>query len=417
MDSIMGSGKTQWAIQYMNEADESDKFIYITPFLNEVERVKASVTNREFFQPESYKGKNKKQHLKKLVSEGKDIVSTHALFKKADKALIDLIEMENYTLILDEVMDVIEQVNISSHDLEHLTRPDYDGEPLLFVKPSGFAIWTKKEYDGKFNYIKRLADSHNLLVFNNTALYWTFPVEAFKAFQQVLALTYMFDGQLQKYYFDMYNLDYFYKSVRKDQDGRYKIVDYVDYKNEDREHLKNLINIHYSKLNDVGKKQNAFSTTQLNKWAADEDYAEIKKKVKNNAYNFYRNKVKTPTDEVMWTTIKGDKDKIKKALAPQGLAKEVKGKPNKFVEVNARATNDYQHKSTCIYLANRYMNPVLKEFVEVQGNNTVDQEKFALSELLQWMFRSRIRNNQPIDVYIPSSRMRGLLEAYLNNEI
>jgi hypothetical protein len=47
----------------------------------------------------------------------------------------------------------------------------------------------------------------------------------------------------------------------------------------------------------------------------------------------------------------------------------------------------------------------------------VNVELFALSELLQWLFRSRIRTDQPIQVYIPSIRMRTLLEQYLNNEI
>lgn len=215
IDSLMGTGKTSWAIQFMNEADaDSDKFIYITPFLNEVERVKKSVNNREFVQPETSRKKNKQEHLKELVAEGKDIVSTHALFKKADDALIELIEMENYTLILDEVMNVIEQESVTAHDLKYLTDPNYDGEPLLFVKPDGFAVWTDKSYDGKFNSIKSLAESGNLMVYKDEeeklkAIYWTFPVGAFKAFDQVLVLTYMFDGQMQKYYYDMFNIDYY----------------------------------------------------------------------------------------------------------------------------------------------------------------------------------------------------------------
>ncbi|MGP4082059.1 DEAD/DEAH box helicase family protein [Pseudalkalibacillus sp. R45] len=408
IDSIMGSGKTSWAIQYMNEADIGEKFIYITPFLNEVDRVKTSVTGREFVQPESFKGKNKKAHLKKLIAEGKDIVSTHALFKKADDALIELIKMEGYTLILDEVMNVIEQEPITSDDLDHLMKADYDGEPLLYVKPNGFAIWTKKNYDGRFNSIKRLAESGNLMVHNNTALYWTFPVDAFKAFEQVIVLTYMFDGQLQKYYYDMFNVEYFYKAIRKVGD-RFKLVDYVNHEQEDREQLRELINIHYSKLNNVGKDKFALSSTKLNQLATDENYAEIKKKVKNNAYNFYRHKVGVSSEDVMWTTIKGDKDKIKNALAPAKAKKQ-------FVEVTARATNDFRHKSTCIYLANRFMNPMLKRFVEDNGAD-VNQDKFALSEFLQWLFRSRIRENKSIDVYVPSSRMRKLLEQYLNNEM
>ena len=37
VDSIMGSGKTEWAIQYMIDNPEK-RFIYITPFLDEIEK-------------------------------------------------------------------------------------------------------------------------------------------------------------------------------------------------------------------------------------------------------------------------------------------------------------------------------------------------------------------------------------------
>lgn len=413
VDSIMGTGKTSWAIQYMNDAPSDKKFVYITPFLDEVDRVINSVASRDFVQPETSSSRNKKDNLKKLIADGKDIVSTHALFKKADEALIDLLYMEGYTLILDEAMSVIEQEPISKSDLEMLLQTG-----KLTYDDKGFCIWNDEDYalDGKFNNIRKLAETNNLIIHKDTALYWTFPVDAFKAFEQVYILTYMFDGQLQKYYYDLFDVEYSYKSVNK-VNGRYELIDYISFTQEDRTQLKELINIHYSKLNDIGKEPTAFSSTKIKKYATDKDYKEIKNRIKKNAYNFYRNKVKAPTDAVMWTTIKGDKDVNKKALAPHGLAKETAGQINKFVEVNCRATNAYADKSCCIYLANIYMNPVLKGFVEDKGKLKVNQDKYALSELLQWTFRSRIRKGEPIDIYIPSSRMRGLLEDYLNNKL
>jgi hypothetical protein len=414
VDSKMGTGKSSYAIQMMDdEANADKKYIFITPFLSEVSRVISSCESRDFVQPEASNDKNKKDSLKKLIAEGKDIVSTHALFKKADEALIDLLYMEGYTLILDEVMNVIEQEPISKSDLEMLLQTH-----KLTYDELGFCIWNDDDYaqDGKFNNIRKLAETNNLIIHNNTALYWTFPVDAFRAFEQVYVLTYMFDGQLQKYYYDMFNVSYEYKSVTK-INNRYELTEYVPFNEEDRTQLKELVNIHDSKLNDVGKEPTAFSSTKLKKYATDKEYKEIRDRIKKNAYNYYRNKLKAPTEAVIWTTIKGDKEINKKALAPTGLAKEVKGQPNKFVEVNCRATNEYQDKSVCIYLANIYMNPVLKGFVEDKGKLKVDQDKYALSELLQWMFRSRIRKNEPIDIYIPSSRMRGLLEQYLNNEM
>ncbi|MFE6167512.1 hypothetical protein ACFVP8_06470 [Viridibacillus arvi] len=409
IDALMGKGKTSYAIQYMNEEALSKKIVYITPFLNEVERVITSCTNRKFVQPEASKGRKKKDNLKKLIAEGKDIVSTHALFKKIDDAMIELLKAEGYILILDEVMNVLEQEPISKDDLKLLiTTPTASDNPCISVDEFGFCKWNDENYkSGEFVSIKRLADTNNLMLFNEIALYWTMPVNAFLAFEEVYILTYLFDGQIQKYYYDMFNVQYSYRSVSKIND-RYELTEYVPFHFEDREELRELINIHYSDLNKIGDNKHSFSATKLKKYTSESDYAELRNKIKNNAYTFYRHRLKAHTDTIIWTTFKGDKDKVRKGLTPTGLAK-------KFVQVNCRATNEHQDKSVCIYLANIYFNPVMVQLFKGKGVE-VNEELYALSELLQWLFRSRIRNNQSVELYIPSSRMRGLLEDYLNNK-
>ena len=42
----------------------------------------------------------------------------------------------------------------------------------------------------------------------------------------------------------------------------------------------------------------------------------------------------------------------------------------------------------------------------------VDQERYALSELLQWIFRSAIREQENVSLYLPSKRMRQLLHEW-----
>lgn len=106
----------------------------------------------------------------------------------------------------------------------------------------------------------------------------------------------------------------------------------------------------------------------------------------------------------MWTCLKA----FEKSLTPKSAKKQ-------FVSLTARATNEYIDKEVCIYLANRFMNPVEKKFFEFH-NIKVDQDFWALSELIQWLFRSRVRRGEKIELYIPSSRMRGLLEKYLKGE-
>lgn len=93
VEAPCGYGKTSWVIEYMNSMrKESQQFIYVTPFLDEVKRVKDSVTNRVFHEPSAVKGKTKLEDVHKLLGEGKDkdIVTTHALFQMATAETMEL---------------------------------------------------------------------------------------------------------------------------------------------------------------------------------------------------------------------------------------------------------------------------------------------------------------------------------------
>lgn len=408
IDATCGKGKTSWAIRLMNDADESEKFMFITPFLSEVKRVKKSVTNRKFSEPEVDKDNvTKLDSLKRLVRIGKDIVSTHELFSNIDEATLTFIKSHNYTLILDEVANVIVQAQISKDDINLLLGHD-GNEPYVTVDENGFVAWKKEKYDGTFKRIERLAKTNNLMIFNDTAMFWTFPVSVFKAFKDVFILTYMFWGQSQRYYFKMFEVPMYFNSVELNQDtGHFELIPYIKPTQENVEFLKRNINIYYptkyneKDMNAVGDKKGAFSRTWLTENVKDNEMVKL---INSHTYNFYWNKCKVKSEKVMWTCLKDFEGK----LSPKSAKKQ-------FVTLTARATNDYIDKEVCIYLANRFMNPVEKKFFQFHKIN-VDENFWALSELIQWLFRSRIRRGETIDLYIPSSRMRNLLEKYLNGE-
>ena len=53
-----------------------------------------------------------------------------------------------------------------------------------------------------------------------------------------------------------------------------------------------------------------------------------------------------------------------------------------------------------------------------KGNGKLKaKDLYALSEMLQWIWRSRIRNGQDINIYIVSKRMRRLLNQWLSGEL
>lgn len=95
-----------------------------------------------------------------------------------------------------------------------------------------------------------------------------------------------------------------------------------------------------------------------------------------------------------------------------GLVIKVKNYKRAFIAHNLRATNDYSHTHTLAYAVNRFINPYLVKYFS-KKNVKVDEDMYALSEMIQWIFRSRVRNDESINIYIPSSRMRKLLIEFL----
>ena len=70
-----------------------------------------------------------------------------------------------------------------------------------------------------------------------------------------------------------------------------------------------------------------------------------------------------------------------------------------------RGTNDYAHCSHLIYLYDQHMNPYVARWLE--DNSRAFDDAYALTELIQWVWRSRVRKGQPITLYLPSPRVQG----------
>ena len=403
IDSPMGYGKTSYLIQMINEdVSNNNKYMYITPFLDEVDRIETSCKSKKFYQPTN-KAKNgsKLESVKKLIAQGKNIVSTHALFSLADDELITLIKSEGYILILDEVMDVVEQVAIKKDDIKMLID---QGNIVIEEEPYNKVVWTKDTYDGKFNDIKTMAYNESLYYVSNTLMIWSMPVNAFKSFSEIYISTYLFDAQIQKYYYDYFNMEYTYYHIEKDE-AKYKLVETInfDYDREFKIKAKQLINIiDNPKLNAVGDYiggvKSALSKTWYNKYKDEE----VMKILNKNMLNFFRRYCVDKSELHMWTTFKTYQTKLKG-----------KGYTKGFVPCTSRATNQYSHKTNCAYMLNRYLNPFYKNFFS-QRKIEINEDKYALSEMLQWIWRSAIRNDEPIVLYIPSERMRTLLIDFLD---
>lgn len=387
VDSIMGSGKTSSLINMIND-DKDGKYIYITPYLKEVERIKECCKDKKFVDPIN-KGKGKMDSFDKLIAKERNIVATHSLFKGVSEEVMELIRLGEYTLVLDEVMDVVGIHEMKKDDLSILLN-----EKLIHIAEDGLITWNqdKLDFDSEYNDIKLMCLNKSLFMVNNVILVWTFPVEVFKAFKKVYILTYLFDGQIQKYYYDLFNVDYEYKSAEYNNTSNMHQLCEYRYR-DDLTNIKDLITIieHDDKINRVGDGQFALSKTWYSK---NELLTDVLRK---NIYNYFRNRVKSKNKENMWCTFKDYKSKLNNPKYSKG-----------FVSLGARATNEYIDKTALAYCANIFLNPIEEHFFVKRGI-TVDSDTYALSEMLQWIWRSQIRRGDPITIYIPSERMRGLL--------
>ena len=386
VDAVCGAGKTSAAINMINSSDKEQRFLYITPYLDEVQRITQACKSKNFQQPEMYG--SKLNHIKYLFEKGVNIVSTHALFKNFDTETIELVRAMNYILVMDEVAEVVEPLNISKSDLQIVLQKTE-------IQDNGLLRWTDLSYSGELGNYRRLCELNAVFYHNNTALLYLFPVDCFKAFRQVYILTYMFDAQVQRYYYDFYGAKFKYIGVEGNNVEDYHFVNKINY--DASKKFTDLINIEQSiNLNAVGDPDYSLSVSWYEK-----NIKSYSNCLKANLINFFINKTKTPSGKNLWTVFKD----YKKQLQGKGYTKS-------FLSCNARATNVYRDRTSIAYMCNIFFNPILKNFFEQKGVR-VEEDKWALSELLQFLFRSAIRQGEPIKLYIPSKRMRRLLQRWI----
>lgn len=389
VDARMGRGKTSAAIRYMNQFRGERRFLFVTPYLSEVERVRARC---DFDEPANDLG-TKSANLKLKIRSKRNLAMTHALFYLMDREVLQLAKDNGYSLIVDESIDVIEKIPTSSKDFELIVQQmtDEGGDGRL--------SWKDPEYEGRFDDYKELADNGNLFRLDTALLRITNP-DIFEMFDEVIMLTYLFEGQTQKAYLDYFHIPYRVVGVELDEYG---------YRFSDRPDSPPPINLHdmihiidKPRMNRPFSSRYALSKNWYSRRSVNDADIET---LRRNLNNLFTSMTKTDTSHRIWTCFKDDKGKI---LGPK------KKFASSFLPMNIRATNEYREATTVAYLVNRFCDPNLVKFFAVR-DIVIDNDQFALSEMIQFIWRSAIRDNKPITLYVPSERMRRLLIDWMNS--
>jgi len=285
---------------------------------------------------------------------------------------------------------------------------------LIQIEDDGKINWVDNKYPLRaYDKLKLEAKKGRLYLINDTNLIWVFPDQIFREglFDEIYIMTHRFDCQLQACYFKFFGLPY-RTCYLIEKSGRYEITensslyDETKWKQEIKKHIEIWDNKRMNKIGDDYKAKNGrtYNSALSKSW-----YAESRKRhkeriwtINRNLDNFFKNITKSRADERLWTCFKDDLN----LLTSKNVSDDY------WLALNARATNEWEKRKFLAYLVNRFLDPSYKIFF-AKKTIEVDEDQFAVSECVQWIWRSAIRNNEDIKIYLPSSRMKRLLKDYL----
>lgn len=405
LDSIMGSGKTQGVIQWMLD-NPQNKYLYVSPMLTEVEeRIPTACQALEFTYPCTEEYKTKGQHLLKLLEEGCNVSFTHSLFTDLTKQHLALIRKHEYVLIVDEEVAFIEPYkgNYSRDDIVSLEKAQH-----IRVEEDnlGRVVWQwyddNEMNDTAYSKLKRMSDLGMLYCAkrDRKIMVVHLPIELVQSSRRVILLTYLFKGSVMESFMDLKGIEIVpFKEVTPPKTTKDVLTK-----------AKSLIT-----FIDTTTTKAVSSLSMSSTWYSKNATTADLEKVSNAIFSVYRKF--GDKESFIFTAPKSLADyeyvkdeKLKRNIIHKKMPKDVD-----WIYCGTKATNMWSHKSIAVHAYNRYVNTAIKAYLQDYGTPP-DDDMFALSEMVQWIFRTCIRNGEPLQLCILNSRMKGLLLDWLNGK-
>lgn len=404
LDAIMGSGKTTGIIKWMKD-NPDNRYLYVSPMLTEVEdRIPTYCAELGFVSPSTEDCDTKSEHLLKLVKEGKNVAFTHSLFQDLTKDHLYWIRVYGYVLIIDEEIDFIESYSGSYTSFDILAL-EKKGHISVDEDNLGRVMWHWDDMEGRTAYSKmrRLCELGMLFCTKRKRemMVLHLPLELITSASRVLVLTYLFKGSVMEAFMRLKGINikpFTEVTLLKDNkdviSNAKSLIEVLE--NRTTRRIKNDPNI-------------TLSATWYKDSGSREDIETIKKCIRH----LY---VKHGKNNIMFTCRKDNAMKFKRGTKSTPNTRTVShtdiNVDDTFLYCSAKATNDYSHKNVLIHAYNRFCNIPVKSYLQDYGSPIQDDDT-ALSELIQWIWRSAIREDKPIKIYFLSDRMERLFLTWL----
>lgn len=445
IDYVMGTGKSTYLLKKLQQ-DSSIRYIYVAPLSSEVEdRAKDELAATEVNIPSDKEGL-KSEDMLQLLKAGKNIACTHELFKRLTEEHIKYITHWGYTMIIDEVVDFIKA--FEKYNDDEINDLFDEGKMFSDEKNNGkiSMTWGVREHN-HFAQLKAMCDVGMLYSskYPSNMLNIQIPPSVIEASREVYLLTYMYETSTMCKFMQMHGFTY----------TKEKIPDLEEREKEKKAQIKSLLNIiNLQAVDSLFKRQKDTWFSQSwygskGKTPNKENTLLMFKKIDNYLSNNPEFRTSyffcTPKRVSQWLLINSTKEdesneeeeviKAKNDLTKAKLnylrprlkepkkttrSKEIETENQKnskyqmWLPSTTRATNIYKERTLCLFLMNIYPNWNVQKYL-TDFHEPVDPDKYALSEMLQFIWRGCIRDNKPMDVYIVSSRMKRLLIEWLES--
>ncbi|MCL6285999.1 hypothetical protein M3P21_21010 [Ruegeria sp. 2012CJ41-6] len=434
VDRPCGTGKTTALIDELTQWDASrDRpVIVVTPRLSEVKRIINGAPSANIAQPDDGEaGATKLEDIETLLDAGRNIACTHALYVKL-RRLAQRGKLSGYRMVIDECPTPIELApTISKADFKNVIEAKglaTVDETSGLVTPTDF--WTERAaMGGKKSFAKQyaLAATGRLFVTEERdLLMMAIPVEMLMAPASLVILTYLSEGSLIAAYLDRLEVPYGVRKWAGEADWIRKQRALISVETFDLPHVPVKRN---QKRVDHAPMRLSFSGQT--KKATEATVKKLGTRLKKMQFEGPLKGVRK--EDVMVTSAAdlwfadGTAQGGRKRCGPLSYNTGLKGSwsydeaearwhvTNGWTWVSnlTRGVNDHVNCSHAVYLFDQHPNPILCKFLDKKPH--VWGRRFALTEFVQWLYRSRVRLGQPVTVYVPSERMRTIILDWLNS--
>ena len=418
VDSIMGSSKTNRILEWMDK-NPDEKYLYISPLLSEIDkdsRLQNNLKYVTFENPESIDSDTKSDDLLRKLKEGANICCTHQLYLTMKKEHLDEIRARGYICLMDEELGVVEALkSYSADDLKYLLR----NEDIEISPEDGMISWVGEAVgeNNKYRYFNNLCNSKAVYATKrmDTLMVTQLPIELITCAKRVIVLTYLFEGNILDCFLKLKGIPTKpFKEITPDVVTKESIRDLITLVPPTKAVKAVKMTVSgYNNCTQADCKVVAAYIRNVSRKYADSSYDVMYTFPKSLASTSRKNgrhikpasfiEYKQPKLDENGNELKNNKGEVEYETKPcWGYAA-------------CRATNQYAFKSVLVHCYDRYPNATVDQYL-VDYGFPVKRKVFALSEICQWVWRSRIRNGQPIVLAIGNQRMHDIFKDWLESD-